>query len=982
MHHIKDPLFQILFSQLQEARILLKADFPKLTIIQANQAWEVLVGDPTSYSGLPFIDTKSYLSIFPFDDHTLQLKITEAIAHKEGISLPAFIHKPLHAEPIWLELNITAIFNSSTVPEYLMLTLYDVTAKIQDQQALRLSQETEALLLSELQVVNEEISSANEELRATNEDLIKSQERLYQLNNQLEEKVRSRTKALVESEQKARFLISSAPVGIVVLTGKELFIESANQKMLAYFGKRSNVIGMPLHLALPEIQDQSFLGILDRIFDTGQAFYGNEIKADIATAEGQVKPAYFNFVYQPIKDPEGPTTSIMIVATEVTDQVIARKTIEQSAHQLNRIVSTTPIGLTILKGKDLIISIANDPILQIWGRSEKEIINKRLIDVFPELQQQSFPTLLSQVFETKKRVAMLGMPVDIRLPNGALKKAYVDFSYDPLFDIYGNVEAILASVNDVTELINNKKLLQDRQEELESLNEELAAANEELATTNEELFEAQTHISSVFEKLKENETRFRSLFEQSPVGMCFLKGEDLIIELVNDNMLQIWGRQREELIGRSHELARPELKGQPMNDWLREVYQTGIPKINNELKVRLYYKGGLREAYVHSLYHPLKDTKGKVTGILVILTDITPFVKARKQVEGAQARLNLAVQSAELGTWNIRLQDREFSPSTRLKAILGFLEDEEMSFDEAIAQIHDDYREHVKQAIENTIQHDEKFELEFPIVVRQDGTLRWIRATGRTYKTEADLEANFSGTVLDITSRKLEEIRKNDFIAIASHELKTPLTSLKGYLQIMETKIEKSINHDIFKPFVKKSLLQIDKMHSLIKGFLDVARLESGRLIIDPQKINLGKLIHEAIEEAELLSKNHIISIIDCEEVEVFADGDKIAQVLGNLLSNAIKYSPLGKNITINCKVDKDEAIVKVTDEGMGVKPHEVDRLFDRFYRVETKHTKAISGFGIGLYLCAEIIRLHHGRIWAESESGKGTSFYFSLPLA
>lgn len=970
MHHSKDPLFQILFNQLSDARLILKAELPDFIVVSSNVAWQ---------------NQTSVAELYP----ELNLEEVYLQVIKKGQVLTLYPVLDTHmGRQVWLELEIHPIKDATgEATEYLMCTLYEVTARVLREQALNTSKEEQQDLLvnnqelnEELASSNEELAAANEELTAINEELLSTQERLQQLNAELELRVQQRTLELQHSEQKARFIVEDAPVAIGVLEGRALVIDSANKRMLEIWGKDETVIGKALHLALPELEGQAFLDILDDIFDTGTAFYGNEVMA-VLEYSGVLKEGYFNFVYHPIKDEQGHTLSIMVVATEVTAQVMARKVVEESAHQLRRMVMTTPIGLTILKGRELRIEIANQQMLEIWGRTEADVLDQNLTDVFPELTDQPFPDLLRNIFDTGKQVANPAAKATIGLPDGTTKEIYVDFSYDPLFDLEGKVEAILASVNDVTEVIEGKRMLQQRQEELETLNEEFLAANEELVATNDELFETQEDLKQLFERLRDNETRFRGLFDQSPVGMSFLKGEELVIDLANENILKIWGRSREEVIGKPHHLARPELQGQPMLKWLREVYETGIPRVNNELKVNLYHNGGLREAFVHSLYHPLKDENGRVTGLLVILSDVTPWVQARKQVEWAQEQLNQAVQSAELGTWYLNTDNMEFVPSARMKELFGFQSDEVMTYEDAINLIAEDYQESVVKAMQETIANGSRFELEYPVQSYKDGQLRWLRATGKLYPAEPGSVAHFSGTILDITTHKLEEIRKNDFIAIVSHELKTPLTSLKGYLQLMRNKFDDTAAHAFFSTISEKSLGQVEKMHSLVKGFLDVARLESAKLVLNLQPTPIGQLVAEVAEEAGLIYNQHEITVDYCDAVEVLADREKIAQVLANLLSNAIKYSPLGKVVFITCRLTETELIIEVKDQGMGIKQHEITKVFDRFYRVETKHTTTISGFGIGLYLCAEIIKLHKGRIWVESEVGVGSSFFFSLPL-
>jgi two-component system, OmpR family, sensor histidine kinase VicK len=140
--------------------------------------------------------------------------------------------------------------------------------------------------------------------------------------------------------------------------------------------------------------------------------------------------------------------------------------------------------------------------------------------------------------------------------------------------------------------------------------------------------------------------------------------------------------------------------------------------------------------------------------------------------------------------------------------------------------------------------------------------------------------------------------------------------------------------------------------------------------------------VKEIIDETILFTSSHNITFVPCASIPVNADRDKIGHVISNLLSNAVKYSPKKMDIEVQCELIDNLAQVSVKDEGMGIKPHHLEKLFEPYYRVETHHTQHISGFGIGLYISAEIIKRHGGRLWVTSESGKGSTFFFSLPAS
>jgi len=230
----------------------------------------------------------------------------------------------------------------------------------------------------------------------------------------------------------------------------------------------------------------------------------------------------------------------------------------------------------------------------------------------------------------------------------------------------------------------------------------------------------------------------------------------------------------------------------------------------------------------------------------------------------------------------------------------------------------------------------------------------------------------------DITEKKQEELRKNDFIAMVSHELKTPLTSIRSYIQVL---LAKSKNEeDAFKTnALTRADAQAKKMTSMIHDFLSLARLEEGKIRITKAAFELHDLIEEIASDAQFLTSSHNIKLADCKGIRINADRDKIGQVLINLLSNAIKYSPKGGTITMGCTQTGDNLKIYVSDEGVGISTADQKRLFDKFYRVKDEKIRTISGFGIGLYLVAEILRYHDTEIKVESTADVGSTFYFMM---
>jgi PAS domain S-box-containing protein len=220
--------------------------------------------------------------------------------------------------------------------------------------------------------------------------------------------------------------------------------------------------------------------------------------------------------------------------------------------------------------------------------------------------------------------------------------------------------------------------------------------------------------------------------------------------------------------------------------------------------------------------------------------------------------------------------------------------------------------------------------------------------------------------------------KKDEFIGMASHELKTPVTSLKGYLQIFARNLS---DDDHNKTYIDKAVVQINKLSGLISDLLDVSKIETGKLPLSFSQFDLKQLLVETVELMQYSSKSHQINFqSDEKEVIISADRQRIEQVVINLISNATKYSPQANKVDISLRKKDKRAVVEVQDFGIGIKEDQQSRIFSRFYRVD-ELASHISGLGIGLYLSHEIITRHQGSLSVKSEPGKGSTFIFDLPL-
>jgi len=232
----------------------------------------------------------------------------------------------------------------------------------------------------------------------------------------------------------------------------------------------------------------------------------------------------------------------------------------------------------------------------------------------------------------------------------------------------------------------------------------------------------------------------------------------------------------------------------------------------------------------------------------------------------------------------------------------------------------------------------------------------------------------------DVSERKQIENQKDEFVGVATHELKTPVTSIKAYTQILKNRFQKK-GDKASTDLLSKMDAQLDKLITLISDLLDVTKIEAGKMSFNLENFNFNALVGELIEELQRTTTRHTIEIKGKAPKKVYGDRDRTGQVLTNLISNAIKYSPYSDKINVMISQDSKGVTLCVQDYGVGVPKKKQERVFERFYRVSGPKEDTYPGLGLGLYISSEIVKRQGGRIWVESTKGKGSTFCFSLPI-
>ena len=741
-------------------------------------------------------------------------------------------------------------------------------------------------------------------------------------------------------------LLNEIPAGIAVLSGKELVFELINPIYQNLVPGRE-LMGKPFLEALPELVGSELETSLKKVYDKGISLSFSDDLVPLSNSDlDKLEERYFTYRLIPRFDTNGSVDGIIIFTFEVTHAVDDKVNLERTSNNLNQIINMLPASVVIIRYDDLIVEMINDANLSYWKKTREEVVGRPFLEILPDLANQPFAGQLRKVMETGEIIDVKESPVLFTEPDGSIRETFVDYTYQPLTGLDGKRDGVLVMSFEITDRVLAQRKLKQYADELLTVND----------------------------KLSVSEARFKFVFQKAPVAIGLLSGKDFIVESANKKILEVWGKT-ESIVGLPLAKALPEIEDQPFLGYLDEVYETGKPFYANEIKAVLMHDDESKEIFFNVVYQPIADSEGNVADILVVAADVTEQVNARKLVERSEAYFKMLADlvpakiSNALPTGEVTFFNKKWLEF----AGMGFEDMRDFGYHQ---MMHPDEIPKFQKGLAAAAANGKAYlsEMRFK---NTEGKYIWHLNIASPILNEEGNITMWVGSTTDIQTLKEEEQRKNDFIGMVSHELKTPITSVNLYLQLLLRKANESDD-----PFLKKvytqSLKQIKYMTDMINGFLDVSRLESGKLHLEKTAFPFSELIEEVREDYQLQYATHEIIFAEPQSITVYGDRLKIAQVLNNFVGNAVKYSVSGTTVHISYELVASHLRVTVKDQGMGIKPENLKKLFDRYYRVEQE--SKIAGFGIGLYLSAEIIEAHDGKVWAESEFGVGSTFYFEIP--
>lgn len=477
------------------------------------------------------------------------------------------------------------------------------------------------------------------------------------------------------------------------------------------------------------------------------------------------------------------------------------------------------------------------------------------------------------------------------------------------------------------------------------------------------------------------------VFEKAPAFMAVLSGEQHVFEMVNPAYYQVVGHR--ELIGKPVIKAIPEVIGQGYVELLDDVLRTGNPFIGNEMKVMLQVNpnGPQVERYVDFVYQARRDERGDIVGVFAHGVDVTGLVIARLESEKRAQQLRQQAQTFDTLLSNVTDflytfdRDGRFIYSNKpLLDLLGISLEEIVGKNFHELPYPDELATTLQARIQQVIDTQKQIVDETPYTSPEGKAGYYEYIFSPVFDADGQV-VTVAGSTRDITERVLQERAKDDFLGIVSHELKTPVTSIKAYVQALQKRLAKEGNISAASHLAKADV-RINKLTSLIGDLLDVTKINSGKLQFHECAFAFDDEVAEAIEEVQRTTEHHRILREGRTNQVIYGDRDRIGQAIVNLLTNAAKYSPQADTIVVTSTTDGASVTLCVKDFGFGIAEEQLPHVFEQFYRAPEEQYSTVPGLGLGLYIASEIIQRHGGSIKVESVKGQGSTFCFSLPVA
>jgi PAS domain S-box-containing protein len=748
-------------------------------------------------------------------------------------------------------------------------------------------------------------------------------------NELSEDDLQERYQLPVINQEMLYTIFSTVQAILCVVSGPEFIYEFANQHYKNLIGHK-NLIGKKMGEVLPEMKAAGVFDQLEEVYHSNKPLYLKHAKFGFTRPNGDRETFYLDINCQVYYSKDENNKRIFVFAYDVTDQVKSAKLSAAAERKFRNLFYNNPTPLYTCDQNGKII-LYNDAFVKFFGREPsmgndiwstiKNVYNSDET-LIPDTNWKDLNKINGDKLEEIEYI--------LEFKDGVKKN--VIFYPELLLDEDGETEGTITTIVDVTEQVNARKELE------------------------------------VVAKVIQN------LYIDAPAFICTLRGPEHIYELVNPAYQNLFGKK--ELRGKRFIDVSPELRDQGLYKLLNHVYKTGKPFVGTEqlFHISRDINQEPESAYLNFSLQPIHNANQEISGLVIFGYDVTELVYTRQKGEENLKKIleslpQITSISSSEGT-NIYFNNFFYDYSG--------ISEEEASVNGWNSILHpDEFDEVIREWEEAKIARVD-FHKELRLRRFSDGLYRWHIVHLTAVKNKRNEVLQWIASATDIHEQKWKEEKKDEFLSIASHELKTPLTSVKAYLQLIELSLGNAETE--LKLFTKKAIVSVDRLHSLISELLDVSKIQQQKLNLNITSFDFDTMIKGVIESAEFSSGPH--KIIKSGEIinEIEADRERVEQVINNIIGNAIKYSPEGGDIIIKVSRLKDALLVSVSDKGIGISSFNLEKIFERYFRAEG-HDIHFQGLGIGLFISMEIIKMHGGRMWATSTLGKGSTFSFLIPM-
>ena len=730
-----------------------------------------------------------------------------------------------------------------------------------------------------------------------------------------------------QNEEQLSNLFMQAPVGFSLARGKNHVIELANKEFLRLTGRDMSIIGKPIIEIFTEIETQGYLTLLNRVLKNKETINLKESPA-VILIDGKRETLFINTILQPYFDGDD-AVGVLSILTDVTKQVLVRKRIEENEERLRLATETTKLGTW--------------EFLPLTGQLTWSDECKKIYE-FPLDKEVDYALFAEHIYHEDKIFA-LGAIEKAMDPNGT---GEYDIEYRILRYTDKNVRWIRAQ---------GKVFFNTDKNPLRFIGTVLditdAKAEEEIVRVNEE--------------------RLRLAVESGRLGTYELDIPNSSI-IYSPRLAALFGLDPSKK--RTHQDLKNALH--PDDVHIRDEAHETAKKTGG-----LFYEA--RVVWPDESIHWIRlngtvvfDKNGKALRTYGTALDITEEKETERILKESEEKFRTLANSISQLAWMAQPDGWIYWYNQRWYEYTGSTLESMQGWGWQKLH-HPDHIDRILNFVKEAWQNNKPFELTFPLK-RNDGVYRWFLT--RVYPIiNADGKViQWIGTNTDIDDQKKTLEQKDEFISIASHELKTPVTSLKGFTQILKLKFEKEENPQAV-DLLSRMDKQVDKLTKLIVELLDATKIENGQLKFSKEDFDFNALVLETAEEMQRTTQKHTIKVELAPTKIICGDKDRIGQVIINLVSNAIKYSPNANEILITSSIENNSIKLCVRDFGIGIPEEKQANVFDRFFRVSGDKQDTFPGLGLGLFISSEIIKRHEGNLTVKSIPGEGATFCFTLPL-